>query len=417
MIDEKLEEELVKIFEERYREYNNQVLIELGNTIKKIGDLIPKDAYRLGQQLKYDTNIKRLVNKLSEITKMSQKDVYKVLEKVAKENLGFAETYYKAKELDVPIYQENKALQNIVKSVYKITDKSLKNIAKSSCIALLDRKGKVVYLSIEKAYKEVIDRSIVAISQGKDTYYQMMKETLEQLAGSGVRTISYNNVGKTFFGRTVKKAYSQRIDTAIRRNILDGIRQVSNESQVLFGEEFGSDGVEISVHEIPAPDHEKAQGRQFSSTEYKKLQEEGLAKSYDNLKIDIRSKSGSFRPISTLNCYHYVFSVVLGISQPIYSNEKLQKIIDNKNKTVNFDGKTFNKYEATQFQRRIETEIRKNKDGYVLSVASNDKELSTKYRQRVNKLTKKYNQLSAISGLPNRLQERTYVPNYNLKNK
>ena len=132
MIDEKLEEELLKIFEERYRDYNTKVLIELGSVIKQIGDLIPKDAYRLGQQLKYDINIKRLVNKLSEITKMSQKDVYKVLEKVAKENLGFAETYYKAKELDVPIYQENKALQNIVKSVYKITDKSLKNIAKSS---------------------------------------------------------------------------------------------------------------------------------------------------------------------------------------------------------------------------------------------------------------------------------------------
>ena len=35
----------------------------------------------------------------------------------------------------------------------------------------------------------------------------------------------------------------------------------------------------------------------------------------------------------------------------------------------------------------------------------------------VNKLTKKYNQLSATSGLPNRLRERTYVPNYNLKSK
>lgn len=415
MINEKMEEELVKIFEKRYREYNNQVLIELGNTIKEIGDLIPKDAYRLGQQLKYDTSIKQLVNKLSEITKMSQKDVYKVLEKVAKENLGFAETYYKAKELDVPIYKENKALQNIVKSVYKITGKSLKNIAKSSCIALLDKKGKVVYLSIEKAYEEVIDRSIVAISQGKDTYYQMMKETLEQLVESGVRAISYDNIGKTFFGRTVKKVYSQRIDTAVRRNILDGIRQVSNESQQLFGKEFGADGTEISVHEIPAPDHELVQGKQFSKEEYEKLQENGIARSYDGQNIDIRSKSGSFRPISTLNCYHKEFSIILGVSKPMYSNEELQKIVDNKNKTINFDGKEYNKYEAMQFQRKIETEIRKNKNGYILSVASNDKELSIKYRQKINKLKQKYNKLSSISGLPNRLRERTYVPNYNTR--
>ena len=415
MINEKLEEKLVKAFEDRYREYNNQVLIELGNAIKEIGDLIPKDAYKLGQQLKYDTTVKELVKRLSSITKMSQTNVYKVLEKVAKENLGFAETYYKAKDLDVPIYEENKALQRLVKSVYKTAGNSLKNIAKSSCIALLDKNDKTVYLSIEKAYREVIDRSIVAISQGKDTYYQMMRGTLEQLAESGVRTISYDNVGKTFFGRTVKKAYSQRIDTAVRRNILDGIRQVSNESQQLFGKEFGADGVEISVHEIPAPDHELVQGKQFSKEEYEKLQENGMARSYDSQNIDIRSKSGSFRPISTLNCYHKEFSIVLGISKPMYSNEELQKIIDNKNQKVNFDGKEYDKYEVTQLQRKIETEIRKSKDRYVLANASNDKELSLKYHHQVSKLTKKYNQLSTTSGLPNRLRERTYVPNYNVK--
>lgn len=411
MIDEKLEEELLKAFKDRYNDYNTKVLIELGNAIKQIGNLIPKDAYRLGQQLKYNTTVKKLAKELSDITKMSQDDLYKVLKKVAKENLGFAETYYRARNLDVPIYEENRALQRLVKSVYKVAGKELKNIAKSSGIALLDKNGKTIYLSIDKAYKEVVDRGIVAISQGKETYYQMMKSTIDQLAGSGVRVISYDNVGKTFFGRTVKRAYSQRIDTAVRRNVLDGIRQVSNESQQLFGKEFDADGLEISVHEVPAPDHELVQGRQFSKEEYGKLQENGVAKSYSGQNIDIRSKSGSFRPISMFNCYHYVFSIVLGVSKPLYSDEELKKILTEKNEKIKFDGKKYDKYEATQLQRRIETEIRKNRDGYTLANASGDKDSSLKYRQKISKLTKRYNQLSKASGLPNRLKERTYMPN------
>lgn len=417
MIDEKLEEELLKIFEKRYRDYNTKVLIELGNVIKQIGDLIPKDAYRLGQQLKYNTTIKKLVKELSDITKLSQDDIYKVLKKVAKQNLGFAETYYKAKNLDVPIYEENKALQTLVKSVYKVAGKQLKNIAKSSGITLLDKNGKAVHLSIEKAYKEVVDRSIVAISQGKETYYQTMKSTMDQLAESGVKTISYDNVGKTYFGRTVKKAYAQRIDAAVRRNTLDAIRQVSNESQEIFGKEFGADGLEISVHEVPAPDHELVQGRQFSKEEYERLQESGFAKSYNGQSIDIRNKSGSFRPISTLNCYHYVFSIVLGVSKPLYSDTELKKILTEKNKKIEFEGRKYDKYQASQVQRKIETEIRKSKDEYILANVAGDEDLSLKQRQKINKLKRKYNELSTISGLPNRLKERAYVSNYSPKKK
>ena len=47
-----------------------------------------------------------------------------------------------------------------------------------------------------------------------------------------------------------------RLDSAVRMNIKDGILQLHNKTQEIIGEQFKSDGWEITVHENPAEDHE-----------------------------------------------------------------------------------------------------------------------------------------------------------------
>lgn len=400
MIDEKLQEKLLSVFDKRFQDYNTKVLEELGNVIKQFKDLTPSQAYKLGQQLKYNTTIKDLLDELSKISGLSVKDLKAILEKVAKENIGFADVYYKARGLETPIYSENKALQRLVSSVYKISGEEFKNIAKSTGFRLLGDNGEPLLLDIDKTYKEVIDRCIVAISQGKETYQQAMRSTLKQLSSSGVRRIEFES------------GYSRRLDTSIRQNILDSMRQVSNESQQLFGEEFDSDGVEVSVHEMPAPDHELVQGRQFSNEEFENFQNDRKAVDYTGMVFEPEFKGHDRRSISEYNCYHYIFSIVLGVSKPQYSNEQLQKIIDNKNKTFEFDGKTYNMYEGTQLQRRIEAAIREAKDTQILAKASGDDDLVLQSQARITQLTTKYKQLCNVSGLPNKLSTRASVSGY-----
>ena len=43
-----------------------------------------------------------------------------------------------------------------------------------------------------------------------------------------------------------------------------------NENQKIIAEEIDADGVEISVHINPAPDHSMVQGRQFTTNQYDK---------------------------------------------------------------------------------------------------------------------------------------------------
>ena len=401
MIDEKLQEKLLEVFDKRFQDYNIKVLEELGNVIKQFKDLTPSQAYELGQQLKYNTTIKDLLDELSKISGLSVKDLKAILEKVAKENIGFADVYYKARGLETPIYNENKALQRLVSSVYSISGAEFKNIAKSTGFRLLGDNGKPLLLNIDETYKEVIDRCVVAISQGKETYQQAMRSTLKQLSSSGVRKIEYES------------GYSRRLDTSVRQNILDSMRQVANESQQLFGKEFDSDGVEVSVHEMPAPDHELVQGRQFSNEEYKKLQNGENAKDYQGKTWSLdHNHDSSFRPISTMNCFHYIFSIVLGVSKPQYSNEELKKIIDDNEKGAELDGKHYTNYELSQIMRKLETKIREQKDLQIIARASDDKDLILQAQTKITQLTNKYKQVVKISGLPNQLSTRGRVSNY-----
>lgn len=400
MLNEELQEQLLEIFDKRFQDYNTKVLEELGNVIKQFKDLTPSQAYKLGQQLKYNKTVKDLLSELSKISGLSVKDLKAILEKVAKENIDFADVYYKSRGLETPIYSQNKALQRLVNSVYNITGKEFKNIAKSTGFRLLDKNKKPLLLNIDEAYKEVIDRCVVAVSEGKESYQQVMRNTLRQLSESGVRKIEYES------------GYSRRIDTSVRMNVLDGMRQVANESQQLFGKEFNSNGIEISVHQNPAPDHEMVQGRQFSNEEFENFQNNREATDYTGMVFKPTFKGHDRRSISQYNCYHYIFSIVLGISKPRYSKKQLQEIIDNKNKTFEFDGKSYNMYEGTQLQRKIETAIREEKDTKILAKASGDDDLALQSQTRITQLTTKYKQLCKISGLPNKLSTRASVSGY-----
>lgn len=400
MLNEELQEKLLSVFDKRFEDYNTKVLEELGNVIKQFKDLTPSQAYELGQQLKYNTNIKDLLDELSKISGLSVKDLKAILEKVAKENINFADVYYKSRGLKTPIYSENKALQRLVSSVYSISGSEFKNIAKSTGFRLLGDNGKPLLLNIDETYKYVIDKCVVAISQGKETYQQSMRSTLKQLSDSGVRKIEYES------------GYSRRLDSSIRQNILDSIRQVSNESQQLFGKEFDSDGVEISTHLNPSPDH-YMQGRQFSNEEYRKLQNGENAKDYQGKTWNLdHNHDGNYRPISTLNCYHSIRSIILGVSKPQYTDKQLQEINERNEKGFEFDGKHYSMYEGTQLQRKIETAIREAKDTQILARASEDNELVLQSQTKITQLTTKYKQLCNISGLPNKLSTRASVPNY-----
>ena len=249
-------------------------------------------------------------------------------------------------------------------------------------------------------YQDTIDKAILSVSQGQMTFQDQMYSTIKELASSGLKTIDYAS------GR------SYRLDSAVRMNLKDGLRALHNQVQEMVGEEFDSDGVEISVHLNPAEDHEQVQGRQFSNEEYTKLNDGLEATDYKGRTYTLdHDHENGYRPISTMNCYHYIFSIVLGVSEPEYTDKQLKQIIDNNNKGFELDGKHYSMYQGTQLQRSIELELRKQKDTQIMAKASGNMELVQESQLKITQLTNKYRELNEASGLPSKL-DRARVSGY-----
>ena len=231
------------------------------------------------------------------------------------------------------------------------------------------------------------------------------KNQLSTIGKHGIQSIEYES------------GYHRRIDSALRMNLQDGLNQLSIAQQEIVGEQFGSDGKEITVHTYPAPDHADVQGHIFTNEEYLRLQNEGIAKDINGNEYDLHLGYESFRPIGELNCYHRVFSIVIGVSEPRYTQEELDKINADNEKGFEFEGKKYTLYEGTQLQRKIELELRKTREEELLnksafkelkddSLRQQLQNIIDKNREKQNALIHKYYDLSKISGLPTKL-ERT----------
>ena len=397
-IEDKLADRLVSNIEKT----NEYILEKIGNAVKEISKLSPSQAYQLGQILKYGGSYEEIAKELSKISGKNVQEIYKMFEEVAKNNKQFAKQFYRYRGLDYIPYRNDTALKRQVEGLARMTANTYINIANTRGIGFLFEglNGQMMFKDIRQSYYEVIDRSILAISQGKSTFQEEMRKTLKELGHNGL--VLYEN------------GHTRRLDSALRMNMLDGIRQLNQETANRFGAEYGADGYEISVHIAPAPDHADAQGRQFWKADYERLQNGEAVKDVKNITRElVHSSNGSYRRIEEYNCYHKAFPIVVGVSKSEYTDEQLQKIINDNEKGFTYDGKHYTLYEGTQLQRRIETEIRKNKDTQILARASGDdfKELAQESQAKINMLKDKYDDLCKASGLKPQL-DRMSVSGY-----
>lgn len=382
MNNDKLELALER-FVRRFEEFNTKVLEEFGKTISKFDGLSATQAHKLAQQMKNGRDIDKILADLERISKLSRKDIEDLLEITAKENIAFANTYYEAKAMDKVSYETSKQFQDIVKAVEKTTKGEFTNLSKTTALKLLKDNGKPLYLDIKKAYNEVIDRCVLAVATGQTNYQKAMYDTIKQLSNSGVKKIFYDNEGK--------RAYARRLDSSVRQNILEGVRQVNIGVQEQVGKEFGADGVEVSHHVNCAPDHIHIDGQQFSKKKFEKIN--------NNLT----------RPVASMNCRHFVFSIVLGVSSPLYTKKQLEEDRKNNEKGFEYEGKHYTLYEGEQLQRKIELAVRQQKDLQIIAKASNDKDTISKSQSNITQLTQKYKELSKISGLPTKMDRMRVV--------
>jgi hypothetical protein len=383
MIDEKDIETLTERLVRRIEEANIYFLKQIGNNIKQFKGLSSSDAHKLSQILKYNGNYNEIINKISKLTNINIKEIDEIFSEFAKTDQRFFKEFYEYRNIKFIPYNENKALINQVKALATITKQEMYNFSRTQALgySIRDLYGNVKFTGLKETYNKVLDEAVLNVSRGVDTFDNAMSRIMKDIGESGLKTLDFES------GRSI------RLDSMVRQHLQNSLRNLHNEMQKEFGKEFSSDGIEVSHHLNPAPDHEFIDGQQFSNEEFDKINSE--------LK----------RPVGELNCNHYIFPIILGVSKPEYTKEQLEEDKQKNKEGFEIDGKHYTLYEGTQLMRKMETTVRKTKDTQIIAKASGNKELVADSQRKITQLTQKYKELSKISGLPTKM-ERMRVSGY-----
>jgi hypothetical protein len=354
---------------------NNYVVQRICERIRKIGDIGTADAYRLKTAIEYaGADIKAIEKEVARIMGTNQQEIERLFEEVAKENVDFANTFYKARNMDLlQRYTSRSALASLVDAVKRQALDGTANISNTYMVGF--KRGKQI-IPLREYYISTIDRAITYVQTGVVDYQSAMRSTVREMAQSGLRRVTWES------------GYSRRLDSSARMNILEGVRRLNSQMMEETGREFGADGVEISAHGLCAPDHRDIQGKQYSKEEFERL----------NRRLE--------RPIGTLNCQHFITPIILGVSKPVYSRKELADINKRSAERIEYKGQKMSLYEASQKQRQMETAIRYAKDERDAMIAAGDKLGAAQARKKSAALGAEYKRFCEQAGLTPRL-ERT----------
>lgn len=394
MLSEDVLNALPESIYQRLNAINTECLNRIGQKVKEIGMLSPGDLRKLQRIQAYGTE--DIERELERITAKNTREIYEIIDAVAKDIYTSAAPLYDAKGIEQIPYAENRNLLRYVESIARQTVGEYINLTQHTAFCIFGADGTTnsffkansnkIPTTLSETYTKVIDEAVTAAQTGLTDYYSAMRRTMKALADSGVRTVDYAT------------GYSRRLDTSVRQNVLWGVKQCAQGVSDQVGEELGTDGWEISYHSNPRPSHENMGGRQYTAGDT------GVTISG---KYYPPFKGGAESPEALLkdyNCLHYKFPILLGISEPVYDDDELAALKANDKRTIEYEGKTYTGYEATQVQRKLETEIRRQKDRANTAAACGDDEMRREAQEKINQLTRHYANFSKAAGLPTHME-------------
>ena len=353
-----------------YSDLNINITASIIKRILEVGqlDTYTKSQIRVLIQTGGKEVFEEALEKTSSISAKTKTQIKNIYEEMARDNMkGYKELY---KYRDIP-FKISSGQYQILNKAIKMTDKDLKNFTKT------------IAFNSKQAYVDAIDKAYFQVVTGGRDYISVIEDTVRDLAKKGVTLEYKNKKGKTI---------NVQLETAVRRNILTGVKQTADEVTSEIEDELGCNGYEVTSHSGARPSHAEAQGKQYAKTRA------------DARKYHVGYWGDVKHLWEEYGCRHTYFGIILGISEPVYSKKELKEL---ENKKVTYQGKKIPEYKATQIQRQLEREqralqreiepLKKNKED-VKDLESRLKKKKNEYKQFCNEtgLTPQYERTKVI---------------------
>lgn len=324
-----------------YSELSEFILRDIARRIANGAKITDTAEYLMYRAKALGLSTDEITAKIAEINGVSEDAIDELIHSAAEQSDEFdrrmlGETVWSGTPLE-----ENKQLQNVMAAEIKQTHNACENYTQSLGFAERNAGGRVVHSSLGDFLLKQMDSAHMKVVNGATDYNTAIRQACNALAASGVRTVYYDS------------GHSDRIEVAVRRAVMTSVSQVTQKISEQNAKELGADGWEISAHAGARPSHAIYQGRQYPASRYESI----------------------VRPlIEDYNCRHSAFPIIIGISEPVYTEEELQNIDP---PPFTYEGRTYTAYEAQQQMRKMERAMRKQKDRCIVADAAGDDETFT----------------------------------------
>lgn len=307
------------------------------NMINSISRTADYEIYRLSRiGLSSDTIRKAVQTSLQS----SNDEIDKIYDEIIKEGYARDEDLYKATGKPFTRYEDNLPLQQFIEAIKVQTKSELSNITQTTAIRVSSRQG-VEYQDTSVYLKSKLDQAVTDITSGAFDYNKTIKDIINEMTDSGIRVVEYDS------------GWHNRIEVAARRAIMTGVTQVTNRINEMNAEKLDTNYFEVSWHSTARPSHQVWQGRVYSKEELATVC--GL---------------GTGPGLCGWNCYHSYYPFIPGVSKRLYTDSQLEEMNRKENEIKQYKGQEYNKYEATQRQRQLETIMRKYRERIYLGRSS-----------------------------------------------
>lgn len=321
-----------------YSELSDFILRDIARRIAKGAKITDTAEYQLYRARSLGLSEKEIAAKIAEINGTSADVIDKLIRDAAAQSDEFDRRMLGADDGAAVSLKDNEQLQKLMAAQIKETAGACENLTGTLGFADHDFFGRVYYLSMTDMYRRELDSAHMKVVTGATDYMTAIRQACNKLAASGVRTIDYES------GR------SDRVEVAVRRALMTSVSHITQRISEQNAEEFGADGWEISAHSGARPSHAVYQGRQFPNSQYDSI----------------------VKPlIEDYNCRHSAYPIIIGISEPTYTEEQLRNIDP---PPFTYEGKQYTAYEAQQQMRKMERAMRKQKDRCIVADAAGDVE-------------------------------------------
>lgn len=319
--------------EKRYRNLENRIMEDVIRRIKKTGTITSTADYQLLRYYILGNSTKDIEDIIKKAVGDSYPETFELYDEVIEQYYTRAKQLYEQVNENFIPYDENQELQQLTKALVQQSNDELYNITRSLGFKVDMGGGRLVFSPLADYYNEYLDNAIVEITSGAFDYNSVIRRVVTQMTNSGLRTVDYAS------------GYTSRCDVAARRAVMTGISQLTGKISEMNAEKLHTDYFEIDWHAGARPTHRVWQGKVWSREELRTVC--GL---------------GTVTGLNGANCYHTYYPFVPGVSERQFSDKWLNEQNRKEDKPKRFKGREYTKYEATQRQRYLETNMRAQRE-------------------------------------------------------